>query len=42
MTVSKEDLQPQGKDKTTVDHDVKSNNGYNVADVYLNINPRAI
>lgn len=40
MTVSKEDLQPQGKDKTTIDHDVKSNNGYNVADVYLNINPQ--
>lgn len=41
LTVSKEDLQPQGKDKTTIDRDVKNNNGYNVGDVYLNINPQS-
>lgn len=34
------DLQPEGKTKNTVDHDVTSNNGYNVADIYLNINPQ--
>ena len=40
LAVTKEQLQPAGKNKNTVDHDVKSNNGYNVADIYLNINAK--
>ncbi|MDO4977372.1 MAG: leucine-rich repeat protein [Eubacteriales bacterium] len=40
MEVTKDMLQPEGKTKTTIDRDVNSNNGYNVADVYLNINPQ--
>lgn len=38
MTVAEADLRPEGKTKTTIDRDVASNNGYNVGDIYLNIN----
>lgn len=38
LTVDTTLLQPAGLTKTTVDHDVTSNNGYNMADVYMNIN----
>ena len=38
LTVTQADLQPEGKTSKTVDHDVTSNNKYNVADIYLNIN----
>ncbi|MDD6189181.1 MAG: bacterial Ig-like domain-containing protein [Clostridiales bacterium] len=40
LTVTKEQLECGGKTKTTVDHDVNSLSGRNVADVYLNINPQ--
>ena len=40
LTVTQADLQPTGKTKTTVDHNVKSNNGQNIGDIYLNINPQ--
>lgn len=40
MTVPKEQLKPSGKTKTTIDRETSSNNGYNVADIYLNINPQ--
>ena len=40
MTVTEGDLKPEGKTKTTVDRDVTSNGGSNVADIYLNINPQ--
>lgn len=33
-------LETDGKGKTTVDRDTASINGYNVADIYLNINPQ--
>jgi len=39
ISVTLADLQPEGKGKKTVDRDLTSNNGYNVADIYLNINP---
>lgn len=38
MSVTQEQLKPKEKNKTTVDRDTSSNNGYNVADIYLNIN----
>lgn len=40
MNITEEQLNPAGKTKTTVDRDSSSNNGYNVADIYLNINPQ--
>lgn len=40
ISVSEEQLKPAGKSKNTVDRDAESNNGYNVADIYLNINPQ--
>ncbi|MCQ2405700.1 MAG: S-layer homology domain-containing protein [Oscillospiraceae bacterium] len=40
LVISKTQLMPEGKTASTIDHDVTSNNGFNVADVYLNINPR--
>ena len=40
LNVTEEMLQPAGITKKTIDRDVKSNNGYNVADIYLNINPQ--
>ncbi len=40
LTVTEEQLRPDGKTKTTVDRDPLSNNKYNVADIYLNINPQ--
>lgn len=40
LNITDEMLTADGKTKTTVDHDTASNNGYNVADIYLNINPQ--
>lgn len=40
LSVNTEQLTPEGKTKTTIDRDVTSNNGWNVADIYLNINPQ--
>lgn len=40
VTVTEGDLKPGGRTKTTVDRDVTSNGGSNVADIYLNINPQ--
>ena len=40
IVVTREELTIDGKDKKSIDRDVSSNNGYNVADIYLNINPR--
>ena len=37
-TFTDAELKPEGKTKTTIDHSPASNNGYNVADIYLNIN----
>ena len=39
LTITKEQLMPEGKEKSTIDKDTSLNNGYNVADIYLNINP---
>ncbi len=38
LTVTSDQLQPEGKTGTTVDHDTARNSGYNVGDIYLNIN----
>lgn len=38
LNITEEMLKPEGKTKTTVDRDSSSNSGYNVADIYLNIN----
>ena len=38
VAITSEQLQPEGITKTTTDKNVKSNSGYNVADIYLNIN----
>ena len=40
MTVTEEKLLPDGKTKETVDRRLSSNNGYNVGDIFLNINPK--
>ena len=40
LSISEEQLKPADKSKTTVDRNPASNNGYNVADIYLNINPQ--
>lgn len=40
LDITEEELNTEGKEKTTVDRDTSSNNGYNVADIYLNINPK--
>lgn len=40
LVVTKEMLQPAGKSKTTIDRDVNSNGGANIADIYLNINAK--
>ncbi|MDD6191273.1 MAG: DUF4430 domain-containing protein, partial [Firmicutes bacterium] len=40
LNVTEEMLKPEGVTKDTIDRDVNSNKGYNVADVYLNINPQ--
>lgn len=37
--ITRADLLPEGKTKTTVEKDVSLNSGYNVADIYLNISP---
>lgn len=39
-TVTQADLTPEGKTRATVERDVTANDGYNVADIYLNINPQ--
>ena len=38
LNVTTDQLNPAGKTKTTVDRNLNSNKGYNVADIYLNIN----
>lgn len=38
LAIGDERLKPDGKARTTVDRDTASNNGKNVADIYLNIN----
>ncbi len=40
IEITEDMLCPSGKTKTSIDRDVSSNNGYNVADIYLNINPQ--
>lgn len=40
MSVTEEQLKPTEKTKTTIDRNTASNGGYNVADIYLNINPQ--
>ncbi len=40
LTVTEEMLASDGKTKSTIDRDTSHNNGYNVADIYLNINPQ--
>lgn len=40
LQITEEMLNTEGKTKTTIDRDTSSNNGYNVADIYLNINPQ--
>lgn len=40
LNITPDMLETDGKTKTTVDRDTASNNGYNVADIYLNINPQ--
>ena len=38
LTIGEEDLKPAGKTPPTMDRDLSSNKGYNVADIWLNIN----
>jgi len=38
ITVSASDLKPEGKTSSTVIYDKSANSGYNVADIFLNIN----
>lgn len=40
LVITEEMLAADGKTKTTVDKNVTSNSGWNVADIYLNINPQ--
>ncbi len=40
LNITREQLSPSGKSKTTVDRDTSSNNEHNVGDIYLNINPQ--
>lgn len=40
LEITEEMLASGGKTKTTVDKNVTSNSGWNVADIYLNINPQ--
>ena len=40
LEISEENLKPQDKNKNTIDRNTESNNGCNVADIYLNINPK--
>jgi len=40
LTLTDTQLKPAGKTKTTVDRDLTANAGFNVADIYLNINPQ--
>lgn len=39
LSVTKEQLMPEGKSKSTLDTNPLSNNEHNVADIFLNINP---
>lgn len=39
LEIADEDFAPAGKTASTVDRDKASNGGYNVGDIYLNINP---
>lgn len=38
LNITDAELNPEGKNSKTVDRDVKSNSGFNVGDIYLNIN----
>lgn len=40
VTVTQEQLKPQGVTRSTIERDIAANNGFNVADIYLNINAR--
>lgn len=40
IEITEDMLCPSGKTKTSIDRNLSSNNGYNVADIYLNINPQ--
>ena len=40
LAITEGQLKPEGKEKTTVDRDLSSNSGFNVGDLYLNINPK--
>lgn len=40
LDITDETLAADGKAKNQIDRDTSSNNGYNVADIYLNINPQ--
>ena len=40
LSITESDLKPAGKTAKTIDHNVTSNNGLNVADVWLNINAK--
>ena len=40
LTITKETLKPDGKNKHDIDRNVKNNSGYNVADIYININEK--
>ena len=40
IAVTEDMLKPEGKTSKTVDRDLNSNNKYNVADIYLNINEK--
>ena len=40
LVITEDMLKLEDKTKNTVDRDVNSNNGYNVADIYLNISPQ--
>ncbi len=39
-TLTRAELMPAGKTSATVERDVTANDGYNVADIFLNINPQ--
>lgn len=40
VRVTEEQLKPTGVTRTTIERDITANNGFNVADIYLNIDPR--
>lgn len=40
VSVTREQLKPTGVTRTTLERDITANNGFNVADIYLNVNAR--